>query len=294
MQHNLGDLAGTDLAELFGRSVNISSPASSSYSPAQPNLAEPQEVAQEDPFSIKYSISQHYTHSAHIVQSVNMGQTSVSNFVESYPRGLSIYQILAQNNIPPASLVQSQLTLFEQADEDQRARLVQLWNLSSPQNTTNRRKLLVNKNREYQTEILDQAMENPWLQQQENITGKSFHSESGLDNDGNCGSWFEGSNLEDAETYMTSGYEQLAERDYEEQGRGAAPTHLSVSAGLIFGGPYSHAADPIYQGRGWHSDQSGQRDVGHHPYENLELTNWKCTQMAHAITVQKTEDEEML
>lgn len=296
MQHDLGDISSTDLAELFRRSVNISSSTSSdSHILSQPNLVESQAMVQEEPVSINYSISQHYTHSAHIVQAISPEQTSASKLIESRPRGLSIYQILAQHNISPSSLVRSQLTLFEQADEDQRSRLIQLWSLSQPQRTKNGGQPLVKRTGEYQTGTLEHAEELAWLQQQRNAPDQSFQSEGELKYDyGDYCSWLSGNNLENAETYITSGYEQLAQRDYNEQGRRVIPASLSTSAGLIFGGRYNHATDPIYQGRGWHDDHLGQRDVGHHHYSTIDHSNRQHTQAEHVITIEEAEDEEML
>lgn len=274
MQSSPGDLSNTDLSEMFRRSLNISSTVSSSQSLAQPTLVRrQQDHVQEESTSINYSVSQHYTHSAHIAQAINTEQTSVGKFVGSRPSGLSMYQILTQNNIAPSSLVQSQLTLFEQADDDQRARLIQLWSLSSPQRTIANGPPLVSRTNEYRREAPDQAQELIWLQQQREAFRRSFQSGGDPRCDGDYGSWSEGSNLEDAETYITSGYEQLAERDYQEQSQGTIPTLLSASAGLIFDSRYSHAADPIYRSLGWHNVHPIQRAVGHHVHNNFDLAN---------------------
>lgn len=297
MQHDLRDISSAELAELFRRSVNISTPTDNNIQiPSQPALAESQDVVQEEPLAINYSISQHYTHSAHIAQAIQMEQqTSGSKIIESHPRGLSIYQILAQHNILPSSLVRSQLTLFEQADEDQRARLIQLWSLSPPQRTRNRGQPLAGKAGEYQIGALEQAEDSAFQQRQGNFPEKLFHNETDLKYDhGDYGGWFNGSSLEDVETYMTSGYEQLAQRDYEEQRRQAIPASLSTSAGLIFGDRYNHATDPIYQGLSWHGDHLGQRDVGHHQKHMFDNTNRRYKQTEHVITIQEAEDEEML
>lgn len=296
MNQDLEDISTTDLAELFGRSVSISSTTShENHLPSQADLVGLHAVVEEEPVSINYSISQHYTHSAHIVQAINPEQISASNITESRPRGLSIYQILAQHNIPPSSLVRSQLTLFEQADEDQRARLIQLWSLSPPRRTRTAGQPFVKITGEYQAGASESTEDLAWLHQQRNGSDQSFHCEGELKyNYGDYCSWFRENNLEDAETYITSGYEQLAQRDYDEQSMRAVPTKLSNSAGLIFGGRYNHATDPIYQGRGWLDDHPGQRDVGHHQCSIGDYPNRQHTQVEHVITIQEAEDEEML
>ena len=275
MNHDLGEISSTDLAELFRRSVTISSsPSHNHHMLSQTDLVESHPIVQEEPISINYSISQHYTHSAHIVHAINTEQKSASQIIESRPTGLSIYQILAQNNIPPSSLVRSQLTLFEQADDDQRARLIQLWSLSSPHRTRNVGQSSTKRTGEYQGEASEYTPDLAWLHQQRNAFDRSFHPEGELRYDyGDCCGLFRDKDLEDAETYITSGYEQLAQRDYDEQMRRAVPANLSTSAGLIFGGRYNHATDPIYQGRGWHDIQLAQRDVCHHQYHFIDHSN---------------------
>ena len=296
MNHDLGEISSTDLAELFRQSVNISSSTShNNQIPPQPDLVGSHAMVQEEPVSINYSISQHYTHSAHIVPAVNAEQKSASQTVDSRPRSLSIYQILAQNNIPPSSLVRSQLTLFEQADEDQRARLIQLWSLSPPHRTRNVGQPVVKRAGEYQAGASEYTGDLAWLHQQRKAFDQSFHRESELKYDyGDYYSWLRDNHSGNAETYITSGYEQLAQRDYDEQRMQAIPANLSTSAGLIFGGRYNHATDPNHQGRGWHDDHLGQQDVGHHQYSFHDYSNRRYTQMEHVITIQEARDEEML
>lgn len=297
MNHDLGEeISSTDLAELFRRSVNISSSTGlNNHIPSQSDLVGSHTVVEEEPVSINYSISQHYTHSAHIVHAINAEQISVSQIIESQPRDLSIYQILAQNNIPPSSLVRSQLTLFEQADEDQRARLIQLWSLSPPHRTRNIGQPVAKRTGEYQAGASEYRGDLAWLHQQRKVFDQSFHREGELKYDyGDCCSWLHGNDPGDAETYITSGYEQLAQRDYDEQRMQAVSANLSTSAGLIFGGRYNHATDPIYQGRGWLDDHLSQQDVSQHQYNFRECPNRRHTQMEHVITIQEAKDEEML
>lgn len=258
MQYDPRDIPSADLAELFRRSVNISGPTGNHHTrPSETTLLESREIVPKAPSSVNYSISQHYTHSAHIVQAMGADQTSANKLVESTPRGLSIYQILAQNNIPPSSLLRSQLTLFEQADEEQRVRLIQLWSISPPNMTRNDGQSLVKRMSGYQTGALEQ----------EKYSG-----------------WFCGNSLEDAETYMTSGYEQLAQRDYEEQGRRTIPASLSTSAGLIFGDRYNHATDPIYL----------SQNNASHQHRIFDHNNQQESHAEQVITILQSEDEDML
>jgi hypothetical protein len=262
----------------------------SDHTPLQQATADSQNTVLTEPVSINYSISQHYTHSAHVVQAINTSQTSPSDFVESPPKGLSIYQILDQHNIPPSCLLRSQLTLFEQADEDQRARLIQLWTISAPHRIRGGGQALANRISEYQARNVEQEEESAWLPQKGNFWKESCQSEVELKYEhGECGSWFGESGLEDAETYITSGYEQLAQRDYNDQGKRTIPASISTSAGLIFGNRYNHATDPIYQAREWHHDQDQQDQ-----YKNFSRNNHHQTPTEHVITIQDAEDEEMV
>ena len=296
MNHDHGEISSTDLAELFRRSVNISSPTSlKTHTPSQPDLVESNAAVEEEPVSINYSISQHYTHSAHIVHAINAEQIPASKTFGSQPMDLSVYQILAHNNIPPSSLARSQLTLFEQAGEDQRARLIQLWSLSPSPGTRNIGQQLAERTSEHQAGALEFRGDLVWLHQQRKAFDQSFHREGELKYDyGDCCSWLQDKNPGDAETYITSGYEQLAQREYDEQRMQAVSANLSTSAGLIFGGRYNHATGPIYQGRGWFDDHLDQQDVGHHQYNFLDYANRQHTQMEHIITIQEDKDQEML
>lgn len=166
MQHYSGDMSGQHLAELFSRNLNLSGHEIDERTDLQPAPVVPEEKVAEEASKFNYSISQHYTHSAHIVKTPSIllpvSTTAKENPDIKYPngtisqpctenahnfdvvnsvsvptlamettnRGLSIYQTLAQHHIRVASLLPSQITLFEQADDDQRSRLIQLWSIS--------------------------------------------------------------------------------------------------------------------------------------------------------------------
>lgn len=296
MNHDRGEISSTDLAELFRRNVNISSPTSlEGHTPSQSDLVRSHAVVEKEPASINYSISQHYTHSAHIVHAINAEQIPASQIIGPQPRDLSIYQLLAHYNISPSSLARSQLTLFEQADDDQRARLIQLWSLSPSHRTRNIGQQLAERTGEHQAGVLEFRGDLVWLHQQRKAFDQSFHREGELKYGyGDFYSWLRDNDTGDAETYITSGYEQLAQRDYNEQRMQAVPANLSTSAGLIFGGRYNHATDPIYQGRGRLDNHAGQQDVGQHRYNFRDCANRRHTQMEHVITIQEAEDQEML
>ena len=290
-----GDYSNHDLAELFQQKVNLSSDNNHDSSHAsQPALAEVQEVRQEEEApSIYYSISQHYTHSAHVVQAVNTDQSSNTQAVGISRGGLSIYQTLAQHNIPPSSLLRSQLTLFEQADDDQRSRLIQLWSISPPSYNTNEGQGQHERHDEYQTRTLDDEEKSAWLRYQRSMLMEEHHNEGGPAGGAHSeGDSSEGEDRNVAETYITSGYELLAQRDYDQQLKRAVGANLSPSVGLIFGDRYNHATDPVYD-RNMHQPE----DPAHHSvdrqYGMFDQINHFQVQHQHVVTIHETEDEEM-
>lgn len=117
--------AGDELASLFSRNMTFQQP--------QPA---PQEQRAPEPEPIKYSISQHYHHSAHIVQHTEP--------VSEPPRPSSVppqtmpsaEQALSRRGIDPSWLSPQQLNLFKTADTPQQLRLIQLWQICPPSNMT--------------------------------------------------------------------------------------------------------------------------------------------------------------
>ncbi len=63
------------------------------------------------------------TQSAHVVPALHPLQPSKQDIAS---------RILIKNAISPSTLLRSQLTLFEQADDDQRSRLIELWRIIPP------------------------------------------------------------------------------------------------------------------------------------------------------------------
>ena len=137
------------LTEMFSQNMNLSNGDSKvagqpmSLAPS----AEPVELPQP---SIKYSISQHYTHSAHAVQNLHPLQPSNEDTAS---------RMLIKHSIAPSSLLRAQLTLFEQADKDQRSRLIELWTIVPPTYARNGGQDLADKLGEYQSTTLAQEEE---------------------------------------------------------------------------------------------------------------------------------------
>lgn len=112
--------AGDELATLFSRNMTFQQP--------QPLQQQPQ----LEPEPIKYSISQHYHHSAHTVHREDPTpepQRAASVPPQTQP---SAEQVLSQHGIDPLCLSPQQLDLFKTADTPQQIRLVELWQIYPP------------------------------------------------------------------------------------------------------------------------------------------------------------------
>ncbi|OQE47291.1 hypothetical protein PENCOP_c001G08111 [Penicillium coprophilum] len=136
---------------------------------------------------IAYSITQHYHHSAH----------RVAQHTEP-----SSIDVLRHHGLDPNTLTQDQLALFENADAEQRERLIQTWQLYSQFG--------------HEASAGDFAM-----------------NDSAMDDsaDGNV--------CADAEPYMVSGYENVANQ----------ASHLPKEP--TTGETYAGSKDPVYQGQQW-------------------------------------------
>ena len=149
MQQTLPEMSTLQLTEMFSQNMDLSN--GDSKAAGQPTSLPPSVEPIESPQpTIKYSISQHYTHSAHIVQTLHPLQPSNEDTAS---------RMLIKHGIAPSSLLRAQLTLFEQADEDQRSRLIELWTIVPPTYARNGGQDLADKFGEYQITTLAQEEE---------------------------------------------------------------------------------------------------------------------------------------
>jgi hypothetical protein len=121
VQQDLTEMSAQHLAEMFRQNMSLSNGADANVSHTYQAPA-PVGIKQQQP-PVKYTMSQHYTHSAHVVQALHPLQPSKQDLAS---------RTLIRNGIPPSSLLRSQLALFEGADEDQRNRLLELWRIVPP------------------------------------------------------------------------------------------------------------------------------------------------------------------
>lgn len=109
-----------DLAKLFDRGMIFEQPQPQKQTQAQTSTAAPS----NQNTSLGYSASQHYipvTRPAIIIDEITMP--------------LELQAMLMRKDIDPASLLPAQRSLFENANPEQRERLLLLWSFSSPAHT---------------------------------------------------------------------------------------------------------------------------------------------------------------
>lgn len=151
------------LTDLFRQNLSLSKDQDGTHA-GQPSLAEQDQ--QQTP--IKYSISQHYTHSNHVSPALHPLQP---------PAHDQTSRLLIQNDIPPASLLRSQIELFERSNVDQQARLVILWRLAPPTHARNGGQQLADKFGKYQSMTLEQEEELAWMRYQRAFGGRDVQAD---------------------------------------------------------------------------------------------------------------------
>jgi hypothetical protein len=172
--------------------------------------------------------------STHYVPPTSFVQSTPQASPEPEARSLSdndIATLLVQHGIDPHTLFPSQVSLFRNADVEQQQRLLELWRISPPNlgaydiakeqaswlETTMAREEEVARLRYERAVIEAQGIGSPHQQE----ISRPSSAPAGSTTTGN------------AEPYMMSGYELLAQREYER------------SAGAQNGG-YNQATDPVY------------------------------------------------
>ncbi|KAL3417809.1 hypothetical protein PVAG01_10819 [Phlyctema vagabunda] len=279
-----------ELAALFSRNLSLQNNP----------YAAPQEVVQEktpEPEPYTYSITQHYHHSNHVVPQQPSRPASEPPQTDQLTTDI----ILSRHGVDSANLSPSQLELFRSAEAGQQMRLIELWRICPPsygdlsqevvwQSTSFHQEEAMAKLR-YERQMLEERMSRTQDQQMES-------AEDAMSDDsitvpltpiqGGDGRWsgLTGS----AEPYMSSGYEMLAAREYEQ----SKPEVKDVYShfGTAVGGPkYNQATDPVYNsGRDWHEQQ--QQQAMENQYGAFQQTNntWGGANSG----VYHGEDEEML
>ena len=154
------DLSAQQLAEMFHHNLNLTNGVSHDENQGRQSVSTGSwNEEQEKP--IKYSMSQHYTHSAHVAAPALHPLQPSSQDIAS--------RVLISNDIVPSSLLRSQLQLFEKADDDQRSRLIELWRIVPPTYASDGGQELADRLDEYQNMTIAQELELAWLRYQKHI-----------------------------------------------------------------------------------------------------------------------------
>ncbi|MCJ1399679.1 hypothetical protein MMC11_002881 [Xylographa trunciseda] len=262
------------------------------FSNTQKSLQEQQ--TQEAPIS--YSISQHYHHSSHITSSDGHDDNS-----RSPPAPLSSAQdktneLLSQRGIDPSSLLPSQILLFQLAAPDQQSRLVELWRISPPEYTHYAKEELADQLGSWQHTTLEQEEEMAKLRYERNAVNNNTNATKEEMDQGSVRqedkiTFVEGDHLA-MEPYIKSGYEILAERDYNYE----AATGSNMGDKLLLSGSgcenhYDQALDPAFHSKGWWEVDPEQ--PMEHQYGMFDQMNQFRTTTQTARGPYGQEDEEM-
>ncbi|KAI0870100.1 hypothetical protein GGS24DRAFT_123635 [Hypoxylon argillaceum] len=237
-----------ELANLFARNMTFQQPQ-----PARQTTQLPLSQQQPEPEPIKYSISQHYHHSAHTVNQdppASEPQRSFSVPPQSQP---SAEQILSRHGIDPLCLSPQQLDLFKTADTPQQIRLIELWQICPPKNSQETNTTVAWTNTTVKKEEAIAQLHYELQAAEEAARRNSLMSLDGTPltpvqtTDGH---WI---NTAYVEPYMMSGYEMMARREYEESARRQLQEEMSKPKEVFnhFGSPvgtgnYRLATDPVY------------------------------------------------
>lgn len=229
-----------DLAALFDRQMTMKTvEAPETPEPSSPSSpVSPASSSQLSP--ITHSISQHYHHSSHVVRQAQTAEARERpSFFGTVPMTIGTDDILRSHNIDPSTLSPRQIELFEGAIPEQKSRLIQMWQIcpetADPVPHTGKPAAgTCFFNSPYRASVEDHDMDDMVQDKDSDQDGQQY-----------------------AEPYMVSGYEFLAQRDYEISSRQA-----SLPSEPTTGAPYRLASDPIYQSKRWW-EHTGPQPVEH-------------------------------
>lgn len=206
-----------ELAQLFAANMHLSQHARQQIQQPQPAPVTQQEV-QEAPKAIVYA-SSHYTHSHHVVPTRSVSEPPARTHIELSELGA----ILVRNSINPELLFPSQVELFQNADDDQRLRLLELWRISPPQG---RQGYPSGSDYNMSRQLYDWP---PTSLAQEEAMAKLRYTNDQQQEEQKAGEVSTSPPV--AEPYMMSGYDMLAKREYEQSAKEPS---------------YHQATDPVY------------------------------------------------
>ena len=225
-------------------------------------------------------ISQHYTHSTHVPQQQQQqqeGQMQIQasqrpSSVPPQPEYGSAENVLREHGVDPSALSTSQMQLFKSAEEPQQRRLMELWRICPPTNSTDNPTLTWTNTTVEQEEILAKMRySHQQTDQEQHKQERVVETTMSLDGtpltpiQAGDGRWVQTMNYQHyMEPYMASGYEELARREYEESVHRAYQEEKIQRPKDIYT-PYAAAVDPVYQmtnnGLDWQRAQQQQQQM---------------------------------
>lgn len=247
-----------ELARLFSAHMSLS------QAPPQPTPQLPQQVLEDQPQQQKDPeqvakpityVSQHYTHSYHVAPIRSAQQEPTKTHIEVS----ELETVLLRNSIDPSLLFPSQIDLFQNADDDQRLRLLELWRISPPQgrqgypagvdyNTSRQlydwpptslaQEEAMAKLR-YERMLEERAQKNEIQTYQQQLDESMDEHADSMAVQATRDMLASSPDTRNAEPYIVSGYDMLAKREYEESAK--ASTNL-----LRETTKYNQATDPVY------------------------------------------------
>ncbi|KAI0818267.1 hypothetical protein GGR55DRAFT_68516 [Xylaria sp. FL0064] len=254
-QSNMQD--SDELSTLFSRNMTFQQPQ-----PMQQTQPEPSNLRPSEPEPIRYSISQHYHHSAHLVQQdepISEPQRPSSVPPQTQP---TAEQVLTRHGIDPSSLSPQQLDLFKIGDAPQQLRLIQLWQICPPTNLNS----MTNSTVAWMSTTVEREEMLAQLHYEKKLAEEEARRDSVMSMDGTPltpvqttdGHWMGTAYVE---PYMMSGYEMLARREYEESAKQmldeimSEPVQKEVHS-------YRPATDPVYANDWSHQQQVMENQYG--------------------------------
>lgn len=235
-----------ELAQLFAARMHLTQNAQAAQNvQAIPQEQPVQEQAEQVPQPITY-VSQHYTHSYHIAPARQESEKTPIELSE-------LHDIFVRNSIDPSLLFPSQIDLFQNADNDQRLRLLELWRISPPSGSRAQQLYDWPPTSLAQEEAMAKIRYEKMVEeraQQDEIQKHQQQMDQSMDESRDSPAVHNARDIlasspDNAEPYIVSGYDMLAQREYEESAKPRT---------------YTHATEPVYG----HMGQTGlwEKNVG--------------------------------
>jgi hypothetical protein len=304
-----------ELTNLFSRNLSLHN--NTFTEPLRPQAPIHQTTKPEE--AITYSITQHYHHSAHLAQKPSR-PASDSGVTDQKTTEI----ILSRHGVDVATLFPSQIELFKTADPTQQMRLVELWRISPPNYgghalaqdlgtwpaTSFKQEEAMAKLR-YERQMLDERASRTQLAEdhQQHLDGAEDMMSDGEQSNapmtpiqGGDGRWYGSNDIgHEPEPYMVSGYEMLAQKEYDLSARQPSKDVYSHFGTAVGGPTYNQSTDPVYKSIGdihqhscisedWvHRSQQQQQAI-----ENQYGAFAQNQQYGSGVMIGGFEDDEML